>query len=230
MRIYDVDRPEQYKRFSGSLVSGPYSTIFVIDTLEDASVVGVHFKPGGAFPFLGLPAGELRDTHVDLETLWGMAAVELRERLCSATTSVRRFHLLEKALLAHLFRPLRHHDAVSNALHAFAHTDATSVREVTKSIGLSHRRFVDVFNIEVGMTPKLFQRVQRFHRALALVRQTAMPHWAQLALNAGYFDQSHLIRDFLSFSGVSPADYLLQQNCLRQRNVNLKRNHVPLAA
>ena len=46
----------------------------------------------------------------------------------------------------------------------------------------------------------------------------------------GYFDQSHLIRDFLSFSGLSPADYLLQQNCLRQRNVNLKRNHVPLAA
>lgn len=82
MRIYDVDRPEHYRRFSGSLVSGPYSTIFVIDTLEDASVVAVHFKTGGAFPFLGLPAGELRDTHVDLETLWGMAAVELRERLC----------------------------------------------------------------------------------------------------------------------------------------------------
>jgi hypothetical protein len=43
--------------------------------------MGVHFKPGGAFPFLGIPAGELADTHVDLETLWVRSAVELRERL-----------------------------------------------------------------------------------------------------------------------------------------------------
>ena len=44
--------------------------------------MGVHFKPGGAFPFLGLPAGELADTHVDLEALWGSFANRLRERIC----------------------------------------------------------------------------------------------------------------------------------------------------
>ncbi|SRR5258707_13768760 len=69
------------------------------------------------------------------------------------------------------------------------------------------------------MTPKLFQRIQRFHKTLALVTETARPQWAQLALDAGYFDQSHLIRDFLSSSGAIPEDYLRQQNRLRQRNV-----------
>jgi hypothetical protein len=34
---------------------------------EKAFIIGVHFKPGGAFPFLGLPADDLADTHVDLE-------------------------------------------------------------------------------------------------------------------------------------------------------------------
>ena len=67
-------------------------------------MIGVHFKLAGAFPFLGLPAGELTDLHVDLETLWGAAAIELRERLCSAPTPGQRLQPLEKTVLAHLFR------------------------------------------------------------------------------------------------------------------------------
>lgn len=230
LRIYDAAHPNLYKRFPGMLVSGAYGGFFVIDTAEEASIMGVHFKPGGAFPFLGLPAGELADTHVDLETLWGRSAVELRERLCGATTPLERFRLLEEALLDHLFRPLEHHYAVPTALDAFGQMDVrATVRDVARHIGLSQRRFIQVFTEEVGLTPKLFSRVQRFHRALALVRHATAPDWAQLAVNCGYFDQSHLIRDFLMFSGFSPMDYLRHQNHLREQCVHIKRNHLPLA-
>jgi AraC-like DNA-binding protein len=229
LRIYDAAHPNLYKRFPGTLVSGAYGRFFVIDTAEEASIMGVHFKPGGAFPFLGLPAGELADTHVDLETLWGRSAIKLRERLCDAATPLERFRLLEEALLAHLFRPLEHHYAVPTALDAFGQKDArATVRDVSRHIGLSQRRFIQVFTEEVGLTPKLFSRVQRFHRALALVRQATAPDWAQLAVNCGYFDQSHLIRDFLMFSGLSPMDYLRRQNHLLEQCVHIKRNHLPL--
>jgi AraC-like DNA-binding protein len=230
LRIYDAAQPERCKRFSGALVSGAYGGFFVIDTAEEASVMGVHFRAGGAFPFLGLPAGDLSDTHVDLETLWGRSAVELRERLCGASTPVERFCLLEEALVAHLFRPPEHHYAVPMALEIFGHTDArATVRDVARRVGLSQRRFIQVFTAEVGLTPKRFCRVQRFHWALALARHTTAPDWAQLAVDGGYCDQSHLIRDFLAFSGFSPTDYLRQQHALCQRGVHLKRNHLPLA-
>jgi hypothetical protein len=99
LRIYDAERPDRCKRLSGALVSGAYGGFFVSDTAEEASIMGAHFRPGGAFPFLGLPAGELSDTHLDLETLWGRsAAVELRERLCEAATPGERLRLLEEAL------------------------------------------------------------------------------------------------------------------------------------
>jgi len=65
-----------------------------------------------------LPSGELADVHVNLETLWGRSAVELRERLCGAAASLERFRMLEEALLAHMFRPLEHHYAVPTALDA----------------------------------------------------------------------------------------------------------------
>lgn len=229
-RIYHPGRPGRCERFPGALVSGAYGRIFLIDTAEDASVIGVHFRPGGAFPFLGLPAGELADAHVDLETLWGRAAVELRERLCMAATPAERFRLLEEALLARLFRPLIHHDAVSGALDAFGRMDAGStVQEVARRVGLSHRRFIQIFSAEVGITPKLFCRIQRFQRTIAMVWQIATPDWAQVAVDCGYFDQSHMIRDFLAFSGLSPASYVRQQHRLRQEDVHEKRNHVPVA-
>lgn len=64
IRIYDPSHPDRCTRMSGATVSGPYSRFFVIDPLQHASILGVHCRPGGAFPFLGVPAGELADTHV----------------------------------------------------------------------------------------------------------------------------------------------------------------------
>jgi len=229
LRIYDAAHPDRCNRFSGALVSGAYGGFFVIETAEEVSMMGVHFKPGGAFPFLGLPAGELADAHVNLETLWGRSAVELRERLCGAATPMERFRLLEEALLAHLFRPLVRHYAVPTALDAFGQTEVrATVRDIARDIGLSQRRFIQVFTEEIGLTPKLFSRVKRFQRTIAIVRQATAPDWARLAVDCGYFDQSHLIRDFLMFSGFSPSDYLRRQNYLRQHGVHIKRNHFPL--
>lgn len=223
IRIYDPAQPDYCKRFSGAVVSGTYSGPFVIDTREHASVVGVHFKPGGAFPFLGTEANELTDEHVDLEALWGTSAIELRERLCAAKTPAERFGLLEKALAAHLFRPLERHHAVRFALDTFGRTDAgLAVRDVARDAGLSQRRFIQLFAREVGMSPKLFCRVRRFQQALKTVRRIAVPDWARLAVDCGYYDQSHLIHDFRFFSNLSPTEYV------RQRSERVMQNHVPL--
>ena len=230
LRIYKAAQPARCARFSGSIVSGPYSGFFVTDTAEEASVMGVHFKHGGAFPFLGLAADELADTHIGLEAIWGQGAGEIRERLSASAQPGRRFRLLEKSLLSRLLRPLEHHPAVSLALDGFRFDNAPAVvRRFARNAGLSDRRFIDVFRFEVGLRPKLFNRVQRFQRVLALTHRLPAPDWTQLALNCGYFDQSHLIRDFLAFSGFSPADYFRRLNDLRKQGLHIKFNHLPLA-
>lgn len=228
LRIYDAARPGYYRRFPGGLVSGTYGRFFVIDTAEERCVMGAHFKPGGAFPFLGVSPEELADRHIDLETLWGRAAaVRLRERLCEATAPLERFHILEKELSAHLFRPLKHHAAVSAALDLFARPgNHPMVREMAQQIGLSQRRFIRVFADEVGLTPKRFSRIQRFQSSLMLTNQKKIaPDWPKLALTCGYFDQAHVINDFLEFSGFSPTTYFSQ---LQEYGVYHRRNHLPL--
>jgi AraC-like DNA-binding protein len=186
-RIYDPKQPACCKRFSGAIVSGAYDGAFVIDAEQHASAIGVHFRPGGAYPFLGVSANELANMHIDLETLWGPSTIELRERLCAAQKPSDRFFLLQKALGAHLFRTMEHHYAVGFALSVFGRMDLSlTLREVVQKTGLSQRRFIEVFAREVGMSPKLFCRVRRFQQALELVRRVVTPNWAQLAAETAF--------------------------------------------
>lgn len=199
------------------------------DTAEEASIMGVHFKPGGAFALLRLPAGEFANTHVDLESLWGPAAAELRDRLCALSVPLERFRFLENALIARLSDPPTRHGAVARALGLLMRTHGrATVRDLAKAVQLSQRRLIEVFTTEIGLTPKLFGRVLRFQRALALSNAPGFD-WARLALDCGYFDQSHLIRDFVEFSGISPSDYQRRQIELDRAAIHVKRNHLPLA-
>jgi AraC-like DNA-binding protein len=212
LSFYDGEHRERCYRFSGAIVSGAHGRSLVPDTTDAACLIGVHFKPGGAFPFLGLPAIDLADTHVDLETIIGPSARELRERLCDATSSRSRFELLAETLLNRLCRGVEQHYAVSAALEMFGKNNGgPRVREAAKYLGLSQRRLIEVFKAEVGLTPKLFSRIQRFQQTRTVVQRNSSPDWAALALDLGYFDQSHLIREFVEFSGLSPTDYLNRQ-------------------
>ncbi len=92
-RIYDRENLDKCERLSGGVLCGPHSRFFVIDTAEQDSVIGIHFKPGGAFPFFKLPADELQNQHVSLEDLWGPEARTVRERLLEAPTPEIKFQV-----------------------------------------------------------------------------------------------------------------------------------------
>lgn len=209
IRIHDSTRLQGWRRFPGIVVSGAYSGAFDIDPSQSVSMMGVHFRPGGAFPVFGEAVAEIANSHLSLEVLWGLAATELRERLCAAATAQRRFQILEDALKVRL--RLSEHPAVSLALDIFGPAGVgASVRAVAKRVGLSQRRFIQVFTAQVGLTPKLFCRVLRLQHAREVVVQATTLDWAQVALSCGYYDQSHLIHDFQEFCGLCPTDYLCQ--------------------
>jgi hypothetical protein len=146
VRICDPEQPERLRRLPGIVVSGTYEGAFVIDPSQHASMIGVHFRPGGAFPFFGEAVGEISNSHVALEALWGRtAAVELRERLCSAGSPRNRFHILEEALKTRLQRRGQH-PAVSIGLEIFGPTGTgDTVHSAAKRVGLSRRRFIQLF-------------------------------------------------------------------------------------
>jgi AraC-like DNA-binding protein len=207
------------RRFRGAIASGCYSRAFEIDTRAHSLVLGVHFKPGGAARPLGVPAGALADAHVGLDDLWGRSATALRDRLCAAPSSRQRIALLERALIARLpDRPYRR-AAVSAAL-AELDQPGVEVGQVARALGLSRRRFIEIFSEDVGMPPKRYAMVRRFQRALTAALRSPSAAWARIALECGYYDQAHLCRDWVELTGVSPAEFV----CLR--GIPVKENHL----
>jgi AraC-like DNA-binding protein len=75
-------------------------------------------------------------------------------------------------------------------------------------VGWSHKHLIDQFRDQLGGPPKLLGRVLRLKRAIKLIGQSKQPRWAELALQCGYFDQSHLIREFRQLAGCTPEEYL----------------------
>jgi AraC-like DNA-binding protein len=202
--VYD-DEDAPLRRLTGCSLSGAFSKYYVIDTLPTDRVIGVHFKPGGAFPFFRMPAGELHNMHVALEDVWdATAARELRERLLAAPAPEAKFAVLEEALIAQA-GTLERDAAVVWAVRELSRS--RSVGDVTQQIGVSAARFISLFAAQTGYTPKKFARVQRFQRVLRRVHAQLEIDWTDVALSCGYFDQSHFIRDFRAFSGVNPTTY-----------------------
>lgn len=230
LRIYSPAEPQQCRRFSGAVVSGPYSGSFMSDGAEENSLLGVHFKPGGAVAILGMPAGEFRDTHLDLRNLWGPSASTLREQLCALKEPTKKFRLLEHALMQRVATYPGGHDAVRAALDVVMRTHGRAqTRDIASEVGLSQRRVIALFTAEVGLRPKLFARIRRFQNAVSQSRGASKIDWAQLAVECGYFDQSHLIRDFVAFASVSPDDYWRRHGRLDHAGVHTKRHHLPVA-
>jgi len=200
-------------RGGAALLSGARSAYTVIDAPGSSYLIGAHFRPGGAHPFFRLPAGELHNMAVSLETIWQPTFAEsFRCRLLEAPSPRLKFAIFERALLQQLVRPLERHAAVAFALQAFANAPSIpTVSSVAGQLGISWSRFIQVFRDQVGLTPKVFCRITRFQNALRQISRQQNVNWAEVALDCGYFDQAHFIHDFRGFSGINPSTYVARR-------------------
>ena len=192
-----------------SLLIGIRSRFSIIDTAKLRSAMGVVFRPGGVYAFLNMPADGFHDKNVSLDLIWGSMVQSLRDRLRIASDPAKKFHILEVALLSRINERVQLNTAVRYALMKFERRpQIPMVRELAHEAGLSRRRFAQLFREQVGLTPKLYCRLQRFQNTLKQIASGASVDWAQLALAAGYCDQAHLAHEFRDFSGLSPSAYL----------------------
>lgn len=222
MRLYDAEALDHYESCGLVALTGARTNCFAIDTASEDRVIGIQFHAGGTFPFFPMPAHETANRSVDLRCIWGRTAMEIREQLLAASSVDAMFATLERRLLGQLARPLALHPAVQFARsHICRAPHIATVSGMMERIGLSHRRFIQLFHEQVGLPPKAFCRVRRFQRVLQSVHKRSSVDWAQVALGGGYYDQAHFIHDFQSFSGMTPAAYLAR--------ATEHLNHVPIA-
>jgi AraC-like DNA-binding protein len=213
------------ERIEPALVVGARSVYEIIDRSDLADLIGIIFLPGGFAPFAGDAVDLLRNRTVGLEDLWGNGVRGMRDRLRELPSPRARLLLFESFLMERFAPRLRSApgriDEVGFALRAFARSPGVAtVRNVAEQTGLSERRFSQIFRERVGLSPKTWCRVQRFQRAVRQLYAGSDVDWAEIALECGYYDQSHFANEFRAFSGIDATTY-------SARRLGPWANHVP---
>ncbi len=226
--IYEDDG--RMREYGHAVLSGARSNCFTIDCNQQERVVGVQFRPGGAFPFFRMPVSTLEDASFDMMDLWGDAAAWVRERVLAEATPQAMLQTLKECLVERLTFAAGRRSNIRNephpaVLYMAGELDVcdspTRVSTVTARIGMSQRRLAQLFHEQVGVSPKTFHRVRRFQHTLRRIGGQRCVDWADVAIECGYYDQAHLSHDFRLLAGMTPSAYLAA--------ATEHLNHVPLS-
>jgi AraC-like DNA-binding protein len=227
--IFDVGQRQQLNFYEAdgktrlcvppAFITGPHTASYVSNIRADEPVMAVHFRPAGAFPFLGIPLGDLKDAYVGVDEIWGSDGRVLHERLIETASAKTRFHILEQFLLSRPSLSVDRQPGVAAAIAAIENDPSVRMADIRHQVGMAAKRLIGLFRAEVGLSPKAYARVRRLQAALQLLGGGRMGG-ARVAAEVGYFDQAHFVRDFESFTGMTPSRYSQQRIMLP--------SHVPI--
>ncbi|MBI3299917.1 MAG: AraC family transcriptional regulator [Elusimicrobia bacterium] len=185
-----------------SEISGAY------EVPDGSQLIGFNFHPGKAHPFFGSSLAEFTNKIVPLHDAWGKEGALYEERIEAAESPLAVKKIVEEALLHRLAEFHGFPDALPEPLGAaIGSSGSTTVGELAAQGGCSERHLKRLFDQWVGLSPKIFSRIVRFQALVEALTPAVEPDWAGLAFEQGYFDQSHLIRDFKDFAGTSPERF-----------------------
>jgi AraC-like DNA-binding protein len=183
------------------------------------SVFGIKFHPGALFPFLGRPVAELMDQNVSIEDVFGASAQTLVKEIQQLPPDAHNERVAcgTAFLVERLPEPDPQVTRVRELVASIReHKEMMSVDELVKHAHCSKRSLQRLFRTYVGVNPKWLVRLFRLQDVVASIETGDVIDWADLAASLGYFDQSHLIRDFKQVVGMTPALY--QKKCNGKTN------------
>ncbi|MFE3199486.1 helix-turn-helix domain-containing protein [Embleya sp. NPDC059237] len=191
-----------------SFVAGLHDGPTLVEHDGRQAGIQLDLTPLGAYTLLGLPLAEIADRVVHLDDLPGWDGDALVDRLMSAPDWSTRFTHLDEILLRRLaIGPEPLPEVIRSWDLLTASAGRIDVTTLAREIGWSRRRLGARFRETVGLPPKKVARVLRFRHAIALLEGTPRS-WAEVAAEAGYYDQAHFNRDFKVLAGCTPGAHL----------------------
>ncbi|WP_246115712.1 AraC family transcriptional regulator [Trebonia kvetii] len=194
---------------AGAAVHGVDRKIFTRRIAEEGRVLGVRFRPGGFRPFYGRSVAALNDRVVPARSIFGPAADEACEAVMTdGASDDAMVAAAEELLLGQRVAADPLAERVAGIVERItADPGLRRVTALTEVAGMTERRLQRLFAQYVGVSPKWVMRRARLHEAALRAEAGADVDWPALALDLGYADQAHLVRDFTATLGVSPARY-----------------------
>lgn len=186
-------------------IQGPSQTHAQFISCENVGIFGIEFFPYAIPALFSMPASALANQYIELKTFLGSRGRELEDSIFSATTDSERIKIATQFLESQIKRTINPH-VIAAVKSIDQSRGLIDIKTLLKQVPLSQKQLERLFRTNVGFTPKLYARITRFENAVNnLNRKRSL---TALALDTGYFDQSHFNHDFMEFTGLPPKNYL----------------------
>jgi AraC-like DNA-binding protein len=175
---------------------------------DEGWVFGIKFNPGAFYPFVQRPVSAYTEQNVPLSETFGVAGLCYQTAVRAATSDEERVALAEAFLAG--FSPVYDENValVRRIIESIsAERTITKVDHLVSRFKLNKRALQRLFSHYVGVSPKWVIQRYRLHEATEQVAAGESVEWSKLAVDLGYFDQAHFIKDFKAMVGVTPAEY-----------------------
>ncbi|GAB3783644.1 helix-turn-helix domain-containing protein [Spirosoma horti] len=218
--------PQQHKRLliPSSVIQGQLVSSWFHHYPENFKLIKIVFQPGGLFHLLGqLPTTYFTDVVIDAEDVLGRENYQILQQLMDTQQYDRMIRTTEAYLLTK-FRKLSLRIEPIDRVNGLLMNPVLplSVDFLASQSCLSVRQFERKFKQRNGVSPKLFLRISRFNRAFALKQRDTTLDWLAIALDCGYGDYQHMVKDFKQFAGVTPPDLLDTQTRAPEKLLGLR--------
>lgn len=180
-----------------------------LSTTGKVNMIVVVFQPYGANAFLDIPINKFYRQNVSINDMENKALKELEDQILNTDDTDECISLIEQYLLKNLYTEKNHnYNRIAETIKLINNNHQTMINNLAEKACLSYKQFNRIFEQYVGTGPKEFSRIVRFQRALYIMQTNPHISLTDLTYKCGYYDQSHLIREFRSFSGYSPSEYI----------------------
>lgn len=178
---------------------------------KDHLMVKVAFHPTGTWRLLGIPMQQTVNNGVDAATIWGSELMDLMEQLTAASSYDAMSEIIMSFLEKKFDTSCRTEEPIDQiAVDMLDPLTAHSLKTWADLARLSLRQFERNFTKRVGIAPKLFIRIVRFEYAMKIKNAHPYKNWSQIAIECGYTDSSHLLKEFKTFAEFPPGRFYLQ--------------------
>ena len=193
--------------FKHSWITGVHSRPIIYTAEKQAASVCIQFEHAGLHALIGLPACEFQNKSIDTLDVLGTEILELQEQLLTLSCEEK---IIKKIFdfLAHKLKHKSYSARLSGHVVKSMCDHSMTLDEVSQNTGYSKKYLIAKVKIEIGTTPKKYQMIHRFNKAIRMLENNQHASFTALALHCHYYDQAHFVNDFKKMTLRSPGQYL----------------------
>lgn len=178
--------------------------------LEDScTLIAYFFEPYSLYSLFGISPQELTDNPINLNLLEHSRALQLQEQLLNAPSTAAMLKLIDDYVFSLITKIKSTVQLIKFATTKIVENSSkAALKDVQNELCVTERTFQRIFDKYIGIPPNQFRKVCQFHAAFQQLQERRFAKLSDIALEHGYFDQSHFINSFKEFTSITPKEYL----------------------